>query len=607
MFTLQVGHAVDNVSLCVRSLLAATYHAVFGDGIQALSLRIGSTMRWRIRTKVLLAFSGVSVLFLLSFGAVAFNSSRQLAQTAFDGVNELGSETADDAAAALEELGGQMIRQKAEDVAGQVAVYLASRPGWTIEELQGDADFAAIAVQSVGETGYTAMFEMETAITRFHPNPALHNFDLEGLSDRLPDMWALIESSLDGTSVGGYYAWEDADGAVRQKYMYITPVEGARYLITATTYVDEFSRPVDVIRSQINAARDNVRELIARQNAQQRQSFGFVFATLAAIVLALSLLLARRITRPIQTLSEGAERLGSGDLDARVDVRTKDELEQLGNAFNTMASDLSHHIEALGRTTAEKERIESELMIARSIQMGILPRIFPAFPERAEIDLYAVLEPAREVGGDLYDFFLLDDDHLCFLVGDVSGKGVPASLFMMLTKTLIKTKATRGLPANQILQRVNEDLSLDNPSMMFVTVFLGVLDLNNGEVEYANAGHNPPFVIKREGRVEAIALEAGVPLGIIEDYEFAVDRLSLEPGDSIFLYTDGITEAESAEGQFFSDERLIDQLNGTNEMPLQQGLDAMLAQVWGFGAGIPQSDDITMLAIRYLGATSAEE
>ena len=558
-------------------------------------------MRWRIRTKVLLAFSGVSVLFLLSFGAVALNSSRQLAQTAFDGVDELGNETAEDATTALEELGGEMIRQKAEDVAGQVAVYLHAYPELTIEELQQDPDFADIAVQAVGATGYTCLFEMETPITRFHPDPDLHNFNLEELSDRFPAMWALIERSLDGTSVGGYYLFEDIEGAVRQKYMYIAPVDGTHYLIAATTYVDEFSRPVDVIRSQINAARDNVSELIARQNAQQRQSFGFVFATLAAIVLGLSLFLARRITRPIQALCEGAERLGGGDLDTRVDVKTKDELEQLGSAFNSMASDLSHHIEELSRTTAEKERIESELQIARSIQMGILPRIFPAFPDRSEIDLYALLEPAREVGGDLYDFFLLDDDHLCFLIGDVSGKGVPASLFMMLTKTLIKTKATRGLPANKILQRVNQDLSLDNPSMMFVTVFLGILDLRTGEVEYTNGGHNPPVVMRRDGQVGAITIEAGIPLGVIEDFEFATDRLRLDPDDSIFLFTDGITEAESAEGQFFSDERLIERLRETHGTSLRHGLDDMLEQVRGFGAGIPQSDDITMLAIRYLG------
>jgi len=187
--------------------------------------------------------------------------------------------------------------------------------------------------------------------------------------------------------------------------------------------------------------------------------------------------------------------------------------------------------------------MESELQIAHDIQMGILPKIFPPFPEMPEFDLYATIEPAREVGGDLFDFFFLDDDHLCFNVGDVSGKGVPASLFMAITKTLIKTRATKDMPPEVVLNQVNQDLSEDNPSLLFVTLFLGTLNIKDGTIEYCNGGHNPPYIIRESGEIEAVEMTGGLALGVMEDFSFQSKRIVLNRGDAIFIYSDGVTEA----------------------------------------------------------------
>jgi sigma-B regulation protein RsbU (phosphoserine phosphatase) len=193
-------------------------------------------------------------------------------------------------------------------------------------------------------------------------------------------------------------------------------------------------------------------------------------------------------------------------------------------------------------TQRAKELIESELQIAREIQMSIVPKIFPAFPERGEFDIFAVIEPAREVGGDLYDFFLLDDDHLLFTIGDVSGKGVPASLFMAVVKTLIKAKAGVYAEPDRILLEVNSELCKDNDSGMFATIFLGILTISTGETVFSSGGHNIPYLLKANGQIKALPKLAGIALGVTEDASFARGFITLDAGDSIVLYTDGDAE-----------------------------------------------------------------
>jgi sigma-B regulation protein RsbU (phosphoserine phosphatase) len=252
-----------------------------------------------------------------------------------------------------------------------------------------------------------------------------------------------------------------------------------------------------------------------------------------------------------------------------------------------------------------KHVIEGELKAAREIQMGILPKIFPPFPKRTEFDLHAVIKPAREVGGDFYDFFFVDEDRLCFVIGDVSGKGVPASLFMAVTKTLIKARALNGAPPDQILGGVNGELSQDNGSAMFVTVFCAILNTRTGEVVYANGGHNPPYVIAPGGTVAALSTEPDPIVGAFGGITYRREELQLRPGDGIFLYTDGVSEAMDKSTGFFSTSRLEEGLSALYREPVKEAISGMMARVSAFCDGAEQSDDITMMMIRYIGGAGS--
>jgi sigma-B regulation protein RsbU (phosphoserine phosphatase) len=248
-----------------------------------------------------------------------------------------------------------------------------------------------------------------------------------------------------------------------------------------------------------------------------------------------------------------------------------------------------------------RERMEGELNAARDIQMTMVPKMFPAFPDRPEFDIYAILEPAKEVGGDLYNFFFLDDDHLCFLVGDVSGKGVPASLMMAVTRTLVEAKAAAGMSPAAILAAVNRELCRDNDSCMFVTMFLGILDVPTGQVVYSNAGHNLPYVCRAGGAVEEIPRSVGVALGVMENVPFAAADTYLDPDDSFFLFTDGVTEAMDKDGRWFDNPRLRDALESANGSSPREVIGNVLERITVFVAGAEPSDDITMLVLRRSG------
>jgi len=260
-----------------------------------------------------------------------------------------------------------------------------------------------------------------------------------------------------------------------------------------------------------------------------------------------------------------------------------------------------HNLIRERETQRTKELIEGELRVAREIQMSIVPKIFPPFPERPELDMFAILEPAKEVGGDLYDFFLLDDDHLCFTVGDVSGKGVPASLYMAVTKTLIKAKADIKLGPDEILYRVNNELCKDNDSGMFVTEFLGILTISTGELVFSNGGHNIPYLRRQNGEVAPLPKVPGVALGVMEDFEYFCASVQLEAGDSVVLYTDGVTEAMNPAGELLREEHLENILRELNGKTAQEEVGHILHSTRQFMNGANQADDITILVIKYLG------
>jgi sigma-B regulation protein RsbU (phosphoserine phosphatase) len=319
-------------------------------------------------------------------------------------------------------------------------------------------------------------------------------------------------------------------------------------------------------------------------------------ALLTLVVVALS----RRLTRPLTALAASALSIARGDLEAPLPpVESRDEVGVLGQAFHDMRDSLREYIRNLQETTAAKERLEGELKVARRIQADMLPRPVAGGAGQG-YELGATLVPARAVGGDLFDHFL-DGSRVFFLVGDVSGKGVAAALFMARTKTVFETVAAREADPGAVLARVNRSLCRDNDAGMFVTAGVGVLDLGTGELAFALAGHDPPLLVLADGLAPASA-EGGRVLGLIEQSDFPVNRLRLGKGEALVLYTDGVSEAQDASGAFFGAERLATTVADVRYAPAPEITARVLEAVRGFAGDAPQSDDITILTLRYLGS-----
>lgn len=298
----------------------------------------------------------------------------------------------------------------------------------------------------------------------------------------------------------------------------------------------------------------------------------------------------------ISSREKGAEQASSI---ASLEVRTRDELQKLCESLKKMESDLNLHIENLKNVTAEKERIGAELNVATHIQKSMLPRIFPAFPEREEFDVYATMDPAKEVGGDFYDFFMVDERHLAIVMADVSGKGVPAALFMVIGKTLIKDHTQPGRDLGEVFTEVNDLLCESNSEALFITAFEGVLDLVTGEFRFVNAGHEMPFLCPAGGDFEARRIKPGFVLAGMEGMRYTAGTMTLGLGDKIFQYTDGVTEATNANQELYGMERLTAVLNTVKDKSPNEILPAVKEDIDRFVGQAPQFDDITMLCLEY--------
>ena len=315
---------------------------------------------------------------------------------------------------------------------------------------------------------------------------------------------------------------------------------------------------------------------------------------LVLFLLLLSLLrgqIVNRITEVNRTLNA----IAAGDLDKKVDVRSAVEFDELSDDINSTVDTLKRYI------AEAAARIDQELEFARAIQLSSLPRIFPPYPDRTEFEIYASMNTAKEVGGDFYDFFLLGESRLAFLIADVSGKGIPAAMFMMTAKTLLKSYAEAGREVQEVLALANQRLCENNDAEMFVTAWMGILDLQTGRIRFANAGHNPPLVRRLEGGVSFLRTKPNLVLGWMEGLRFEAQSLELKPGEEIFLYTDGVTEASDREDSFYGEDRLLRFLQEHSFAGAEELCQGVKDDVDRFVGDAPQFDDITVLSLRYRG------
>ena len=330
-----------------------------------------------------------------------------------------------------------------------------------------------------------------------------------------------------------------------------------------------------------------------------------ITATLA-LVLLFMWIINRIVVKPINSLSFAASSFvsdqkseGEASAISRLDIRTSDEIQNLAESIKRMELDINQYIDDLESVTAEKERIGAELDIARQIQASMLPCIFPAFPNRTEFDIYATMQPAKEVGGDFYDFFMVDERHLAIVMADVSGKGVPAALFMVIGKTLIKDHTMSGKDLDKVFNEVNNLLCEANSEGLFITAFEGVLDLVTGEFIFVNAGHEMPFICTAGGNFEAYKIRPGFVLAGMENMRYKAGTMQINVGDKIFQYTDGVTEATNGNNELYGMDRLGKILNQVKNGTPHEILPAVKNDIDSFVGEAPQFDDITMLCLEY--------
>lgn len=325
--------------------------------------------------------------------------------------------------------------------------------------------------------------------------------------------------------------------------------------------------------------------------------------TLILLVVAI-LTILKTIISPIRLVSTEAERFvrDRAEISEKLSsVKTRDEIQSLSESVLEMEIGIKEYIENLTRVTAEKERIGAELGVATQIQADMLPRIFPPFPDRNEFDLYATMTPAKEVGGDFYDFFLVDDDHLCLVMADVSGKGVPAALFMVIAKTLIKNRAQMGGTPSEILSFTNDQLCEGNDAELFVTVWLGILTISTGKGIAANAGHEHPVIRRADGSYELVIYRHSPAVATMEGIRFREHEFEMNPGDSLFVYTDGVPEATNKDNELYGTDRMLEALNADPDAAPAQILKSVKESIDIFVGEAPQFDDITMLGMSYFG------
>ena len=387
--------------------------------------------------------------------------------------------------------------------------------------------------------------------------------------------------------------------ADREYYLAYAPIPSLGWSFGTLIEKDLVAAPAQEARSHLLAQAETFGASL------QEIFFSNLLRTAAVLLLLLAALYfasrraADRFISPILTLRAGVRDIAEGNLDRKIDLRTGDEIGELADSFNDMTEKLKLYIKNLAETTAEKERIATELDLAARIQAGILPDDFPV---QEGFDLFATMHPAKEVGGDFYDFFFLDDTRLLVTIGDVSDKGVPAALFMVRAKTVlgssVLTAEKEGGTLADAVMMANDELCRNNEEGLFVTVFTAIIDLDARKVTYVNAGHNLPAIVSGKGEARCIPKGCDPMLAAMEGLSFEEKTCELAPGDALFLYTDGVTEAENPEEEMFSKERMLGTLGKFAGKSARSIVEGVLAEVQEHAAG-RQSDDITMLCIRW--------
>ena len=452
----------------------------------------------------------------------------------------------------------------------------------------------------VNQNGRAVLGPQEAA---FPMADADHGNDLR--QSELQLLSRVISEALAGNDTGVM------QGMLKNGEYYITgtPIPSTGWVLLSVYSKKIAGQPAAIMRGQNQLIQNRAANSYRTKTKKSNNSATVLLAAVTLLMLAGALTLGRRIVKPLNTITRRISELSETNLEFKMEdaFRTGDEVEELAQSFADISHKTVQYLDTVKRVSAEKERISTELGMATQIQFAMLPHIVPAFPDRTEFDIYASMDPAKEVGGDFYDYFLIDDDHLCMVIADVSGKGVPAALFMMASKIILQSVAMLGKSPAEILAKTNEAICSNNEAQMFVTVWLGILEISTGKLTAANAGHEYPVLRRPDGNYELYKDKHGFVIGGLEGARYKEYELSLEPGAKLFVYTDGVPEATNAEKELFGTDRMLESLNAHPDATPIEVLKAMRRAVDGFVKDAEQFDDLTMLCLEYKGAAAKGE
>lgn len=562
-----------------------------------------------LRTKLVIAYSALVVCvvaaLLLIAGFALDNLSRQNLAGADRALAEITQANRRLAENILTGNGERYVAALARSAANELSLLLAQRRGLDYAALRADARLRAAANRDIHAldrvAGYTDVLDRD-GVSVWHPNPAVEGRNFAEWRERYPEMWALVARAFREPEVRGYYSFLDRDNRSRRKYMVLRQVPDTPFIVAAVVNIEDFFVPV---QREIGAAGQQARAAMSAQvaagaDAARKRMASWVFTAGAGAMVAavwLALWLARYVSRPLDRLRDGVIRLGRGDFAVEVPEKGSAEVRDLAQAFNRLGGELARHTARLAREAAAREALESEIRIARRIQEAMLPGAGSPCLARAEYELHGANREAREVGGDFYDFFALAGDRLALLIADVSGKGIPAALFMAVSRTLLKDACRRADDPAQVLAQVNRALCQDNEACMFVTVFLAFYHIASGRLDYANGGHPEPWLLRARGGRETFGRLGDPMLGARPDHVYRSGHAHLQAGDTLFLYTDGVTEAMSPEQEAFGAARLERLLADTAPLPAQAMGRRIVAALDAYQQGTP-FDDVTLLILR---------
>ena len=446
----------------------------------------------------------------------------------------------------------------------------------------------------VDQNGHAAIAPL---VERFPMAEADWTGDLRASQTEL--LAAIVSDALEGKETGVQQG-QLLNGAY---YISAAPIKTTGWILITAYSKEMASQPVAMLQQSYSQIEEETTLAYRSSTNRSRQTAIVLLLVVAGLMLTGSIILGTRIVKPLNTITRRISQLSEDNLEFKMEdaYRTGDEVEELARSFAAISHRTVEYLDTVQRVTAEKERLGTELSLATQIQAAMLPHIVPAFPDRKDFDVIGSMDPAKEVGGDFYDYFLVDDDHLCLVIADVSGKGVPAALFMMASKIILQSVAMLGGSPAEILTKTNEAICSNNEAQMFVTVWVGILELSTGKLTCSSAGHEYPVIKRADGQFELYKDKHGFVIGGMDGLRYQEYVLQIHPGDKVFVYTDGVPEATNADKELFGTERLV---NALNEQPQSAPFDILKnvrRAVDDFVQEAEQFDDLTMLCLEYKG------